>query len=213
MVLTTRRLTLVPITLPMVEAIFANDRRTAEQLAGAKLPAAWPGRALIERAFTADLEAIRRDPGKRLWGDRLMLTREPEPRVVGSVVFHGFPEDGVAEVGYGVEADSQGQGLATEATATCVDWALSQPGIQAVTASTFPWHYASLRVIARIGMHRIGSREHDLLGELWVFERRGTRTLSGVHPVASPPSLLEKACPLYFSGISGGPTCPTYSIA
>jgi len=181
MVLTTRRLDLVPITLPMVEAIFANDRRAAEQLAGARLPAAWPGRALIERAFTADLGAIRSDPARRLWGDRLMLTREPEPRVVGSVIFHGHPDDGVAEVGYGVEADSQGQGLATEATAACVDWALAQPGIQSVTASTFPWHHASLRVIARVGMRRVGSREHDLLGEIWVFERRASKA----HPEVS----------------------------
>jgi RimJ/RimL family protein N-acetyltransferase len=175
MVLMTRRLDLVPITLPMVEAIFAGDRDEAERLACARLPAAWPGRALIERAFTADLSAIRRDPQRRLWGDRLMILREGERRVVGSVIFHGFPEDGVAEVGYGVEVDSQGQGLATEATGVCVEWALHQPGIQAVSAATFPWHQASLGVIARVGMRRVGTREHDLLGEIWVFERRSSR--------------------------------------
>jgi ribosomal-protein-alanine N-acetyltransferase len=175
MVITTRRLELVSITLPMVEAIFAGDRCAAERLAGARLPSAWPGRALVERAFTADLTAIRGDPEQRLWGDRLMITREAQPRVVGSVIFHGRPGDGVAEVGYGVEADSQGQGFATEATAACVDWALAQPGISAVTATTFPWHHASLRVISRIGMRRVGSREHDLFGEVWVFERRLAR--------------------------------------
>jgi RimJ/RimL family protein N-acetyltransferase len=106
--------------------------------------------------------------------------------VVGSVIFHGHPDDGVAEVGYGVESDSQGQGLATEATAACVDWALAQPGILSVTASTFPWHHASLRVIARVGMRRIGSREHDLLGEIWVFERRASKVHPEVRLAASP---------------------------
>jgi len=171
MKLTTRRLELVPITIAMVEAVFAGDRRRAEQLAGAALPETWPGRALVERAFTADLDAIRRDPDRRLWGDRLMINRDGPPRVVGSVIFHGHPDDGTAEIGYGVEGDSQGLGYATEAAVASVDWALAQPGIRAVSAATFPWHHASLRVISRLGMTRAGSRDHDLFGEIWVFER------------------------------------------
>lgn len=187
MMLTTRRLELIPLTLPMVEAVFAGDRGRAEQLVGARLPEAWPGRALVERAFTADLDQIRRDPERRLWGDRLMIAREGERRVVGSVIFHGRPDDGVAEVGYGVEGDSQGQGFATEATAASVEWALAQPGIRSVTATTFPWHHASLRVIARVGMTRSGTREHDMFGEVWVFERVARFARS---PLPSSPSLM-----------------------
>jgi RimJ/RimL family protein N-acetyltransferase len=170
----TPRLELVPITLPMIEAVWAGDRRRAEQLADARLPEAWPGRALVERAFSADIEAVRQDPDTRLWGDRLLISRQGERRVVGSVVFHGRPSDGVAEVGYGIEAESQGLGYATEGTAACVEWALAQPGIVAVTATTLPWHRASLRVIEKLGMVKVDSRDHELLGELYVFEvRRG----------------------------------------
>ena len=171
----TERLVLVPITLPMVEAVFAGDRDRAEALAGARLPDAWPGKALVERAFSADLDLIRADPDRRLWGDRLMVAalNERERRIVGSVIFHGRPEDdGVAEVGYGVEMESQGRGFATEATRACVTWALEQPECLAVTATTYPWHRASLRVIEKIGMTLAGTREHDLFGELLVFEKR-----------------------------------------
>lgn len=166
---------LVPITLPMVEAVFANDRARAEALASARLPDAWPGKALVERAFSADLDAIRADPDGRLWGDRLMISllNQREPRIVGSVIFHGRPgDDRVAEVGYGVELESQGRGFATEATRACVDWALEQPECAAVTATTFPWHRASLRVIEKLGMQLAGTREHDMFGELLVFEKR-----------------------------------------
>jgi RimJ/RimL family protein N-acetyltransferase len=97
---------------------------------------------------------------------------EREPRIVGSVIFHGRPEAGIAEVGYGVELESQGRGYATEATRVCVDWALDQPECVAVQATTFPWHRASLRVIEKIGMALAGTREHDLFGELLVFEKR-----------------------------------------
>jgi ribosomal-protein-alanine N-acetyltransferase len=182
--LRTPRLGLEPISLALVEAIMLGRRDDAERIAEAKLPGAWPNRALIERAFTASLDEIRADPATRLWGDRLMIVTEPvagrlERRVVGSVVFHGRPvEDGVAEIAYGVEEGSQGQGIATEATAASVGWALREPGVQAVRATTLPWHKASLRVIEKLGMKPVGTRDHELLGELLVFEvRRAAQAL------------------------------------
>lgn len=170
--LITPRLFLEPVTLDLVEAVFRGDREALEQLTQAKVPAAWPGKALVERAFSASLEAIRSDPDKRLWGDRLMITKEGERLLIGSVVFHGHPDDGVAEVGYGVEESWQRQGLASEATLACVEWALAQPGIHAVTATTPPWHVASIRVLERSGLAKVGAEEHETLGEVLRFTRR-----------------------------------------
>ncbi len=174
MVLQTARLSLEPITLALVEAVILGRRDVAEAMLEADLPGAWPNRALVERAFCASLDAIRAAPDTRLWGDRIMVRRGPrgERRVVGSVVFHGRPDDGVAEVAYGVEDGSQGEGLATEATEASVAWALRQPSIVAVQATTVPWHTASLRVIAKLGMTQVGVRDHEILGDLLVFERR-----------------------------------------
>jgi RimJ/RimL family protein N-acetyltransferase len=167
-------LDLEPVSLSLVEAVILGRRDLAEKLVDAELPEAWPNRALVERAFCASLDAIRSDPDRRLWGDRLMIRRDVsgKRRVVGSVVFHGLPADGVAEVAYGVEDGSQGQGFATEATSASVAWALAEPGITAVQATTVPWHLASLRVISKVGMVAVGSRDHEVLGELLVFERR-----------------------------------------
>ncbi len=174
MYLQTPRLELEPFTLPLVEAVIHGRRDVAEQMVRASLPDTWPNRALVERAFCASLEAIRADPATRLWGDRLMIRRgaRGERRVVGSVVFHGRPTDGIAEIAYGVEDGSQGEGLATEATRASVAWALAEPDIVAVQATTVPWHTASLRVITKLGMTRVGVREHEILGELLVFEVR-----------------------------------------
>ena len=172
----TPRLILEPMTLALVEAVFRGDREELEAIAGAKIPAAWPGRALIERAFSASLEAIRADPETRLWGDRLMINREAtgaERLVIGSVVFHGRPdESGVAEVGYGVEERWQGKGVATEGTRAAVEWALAQPGVRCVTATTPPWHAASIRVLEKSGLVRVCTEEHETLGEVLRFERR-----------------------------------------
>src|SRR4051812_43561506 len=183
--LVTKRLRLVPITLEMIEGVMSRDRAAAEAALdeelrragigpGAHFPEAWPNDELVARAFPFSLEAIRAAPDTRLWGDSLVLPLDPTrpPRVVGSVVFKGRPVDGIAEVGYGVEDSSRGQGLATEATQACVDWALAQEGITAVHATTFPWHHASLGVIRKVGMVQCGTRDHDVFGELLVFERR-----------------------------------------
>jgi RimJ/RimL family protein N-acetyltransferase len=171
-VLLTDRLELVPISVTLVEAVLDGRRDRAEELLGAIIPAAWPGRALVERAFYASIEAILRDPETRLWGDRVMITREGPRRVVGSVVFHGAPNhEGAVEVAYGVEEESQRRGYATEATLVSVEWALEQRGVTKVCAATPPWHIASQKVLERCGLVRTGARESPL-GEIWEYERR-----------------------------------------
>jgi [ribosomal protein S5]-alanine N-acetyltransferase len=157
------------------EATLADELELVAQLVGADLPAPWPGRALIEQAFSASLEEIRRAPETRLWGDRLAITRDASPRVVGSVIFHGRPDDnGIVEVGYGVGLRDQGAGYATEATQAQVEWALRQPGVRAVHATTPPWHTASKRVLEKIGFQLRGTLDHDSLGEVLLFVREGT---------------------------------------
>ena len=166
----TERLELVPITVEMVEAIFRDDRRACEQLARASMPEAWPGKALVERAFSTSLDEIRREPERLLWGDHLVLDPR-ERRVVGSVVFHGRPDDGgCTEVGYGIEAASQGHGYATEALASAIAWAF-EAGATCISAATPTWHSASIRVLEKCGFTRTGTRDHDFV-ELLLFERR-----------------------------------------
>jgi RimJ/RimL family protein N-acetyltransferase len=169
--LVTERLRLIPVTLEAIEAVLDHDRERAERIVGAAFPRAWPNDDLVALGFPFSREALRDEPQIRLWGDSLVLLRH-EPRIIGSVVFHGWPGDGVAEVAYSIEDTSRNQGFAIEATRACVEWALQQAGVTAVQATTFPWHLASLGVIRRLGMTQIATRDHDTLGELLVFERR-----------------------------------------
>jgi RimJ/RimL family protein N-acetyltransferase len=174
-VLRTARLELLPMTIGMVEAVLQGRREEAEALASAEMPDRWPNHELIERAFTMTLESIRADPEGRLWGARVMVARGDgaERRVVGSIVFRGAPAlDGTSEIAYGVEERSQGRGYATEGVGASVEWALEQAGVRSVLATTFAWHKASVRVLEKVGMTAIGSREHETMGEMLVYERR-----------------------------------------
>lgn len=192
-VLITKRLLLIPITLPLVEAVFAGRREEAERLAGAPFPEKWPGRQLVEQAFCCPIDHLRREPESHLWGGRLLIARAPAARsVVGSVIVSSHEDEGRVEIGYGVEQGSQGRGLATEAVAAVTHWALAQPGIRRVTATTFPWHTASLRVISKVGMKQVGTTEHDLLGEMLVFEVERHM----LRPEHAPKSVRAEALPL-----------------
>lgn len=159
----TPRLELRPITLPIVIAVLEGKRRTdIEKMVGAEMPWAWPGRAIVEQAFRASLDAVRADPTGRLWGDRLMITREGPPRVVGSVVFHGRPDaTGTCEIAYGVEESCQRQGYGTEAVRACLGWALEQPECNAVEALTTAWHRGTVRLLEKVGMKPSGTRTRD----------------------------------------------------
>lgn len=172
--LRTSRLELVPITLPLVEAVLLGRREAAEALALAKMPEPWPNRELIEQAFAVSLEEIEANPGARLWGGRMMVVGSGHHRrVIGSVVFRGAPDrEGITEIAYGVEGPSQGQGYATEAVSGSIRWALREPLVRAVQAVTFSWHRASVRVLEKVGMVPSGMRHHETMGEMLVFECR-----------------------------------------
>ncbi|HSQ66114.1 MAG TPA: GNAT family N-acetyltransferase [Polyangiaceae bacterium] len=175
--LRTQRLELLPITRELVEAVLVGDRDRAEELVEARFPDLWPGRALVERAFSCPIEKLRRDPDAWLWGARVLVTK-PETAsgkriVVGSVVLNGRPDtDGTVEVAYGVDEAWQGHGYATEGTSEVVRWALRQREVERVQACTFQWHRASQRVLEKVGMRHVGFRETDMFGDLFVYERR-----------------------------------------
>ena len=172
--LVTPRLELRPVTLPIAVAVLEGRRREEiETVVQAEMPWTWPGRTLVEQVFRASLDDIRADPETRLWGDRLMVTREGPPRVVGSIIFHGRPgADGTCEISYGVEEGSQKRGFATEALTACLAWALAQPECRVIEATTMEWHKASARVLEKVGMKLGGKRQHETSGEMLVYEIR-----------------------------------------
>jgi RimJ/RimL family protein N-acetyltransferase len=166
----TERLELRPVTLPLVTMVLeAGRREDIQTMLGAELPWTWPSRTLVEQVFSASLDAIKADPDTRLWGDRLMITREGPPRVIGSVIFHGRPgPDGICEVAYGVEESSQGKGYGTEALSACIAWALAEPECRVVRATTTDWYRASIRILEKVGM-RLAARQ-PRAGDMLVYE-------------------------------------------
>ena len=70
---------------------------------------------------------------------------------IGDLCFKGLDSNGVAEIGYGILEEYQGQGYATEAVEAALRWAFQNPNVTAIEAETDADNAASKRVLEKCG--------------------------------------------------------------
>ncbi|MBN3941959.1 MAG: GNAT family N-acetyltransferase [Nostoc sp.] len=73
---------------------------------------------------------------------------------------------GSLEIGYYIAPSYRQQGYASEATKAVVDWVLSQPNVQSVTAGCDRDNISSKRVLEKIGIQLVESRDKMLVWKL-----------------------------------------------
>lgn len=88
------------------------------------------------------------------WGVFSIL-RSRDATAVGGIGFHGPPRDGAVEVGYDLSVSARGAGWATDAVRLLAAWALDQPEVHTVRASTEPSNAPSQAVLGRAGFTRV----------------------------------------------------------
>ena len=98
------------------------------------------------------------------WG-LFAIQRTDDLIAVGGVGFHGPPDRGAVEIGYDLSESGRGAGWATDAARALCQWALGQPNVVVVLATTEPGNRDSQAVLERIGFERVADR-----GELWAYE-------------------------------------------
>lgn len=91
--------------------------------------------------------------------------------LVGFVALLPADDGPDVELLYGLAPAAWGRGLATEAAEVVLAWGLGPRGLPRVVARADVPNTASLRVMARLGMTRVG-REPGPAGELERWERR-----------------------------------------
>ncbi|MFI0724465.1 GNAT family N-acetyltransferase [Streptomyces sp. NPDC021224] len=100
------------------------------------------------------------------WGV-FAIQRSADGTALGGAGFHGPPDAGAVEIGYDLSASGRGEGWATDAARALCRWALGQPEVDRVLATTEPGNGASQAVLGRVGFVRVADR-----GELWAYELR-----------------------------------------
>ena len=151
----TERLDLVPATIPHLRAAI-EDRIRLGDLLDARVPDSWPPDLLDEGALAWTVDRIRegREPH---WQMYWVVLREKDGRVlVGSTGFKGPPLDGTVELGYGIVADHQRRGYATETVRGLLGFAFADPRVTRVIAETLPELEPSKGVLGKTGFRFIG---------------------------------------------------------
>jgi RimJ/RimL family protein N-acetyltransferase len=171
-----RRLDLLPLTVDALEALIARDQPALEAATGARFPVPLAAPPLMDDALPYFRDALLANPDAAPWWARLLVVRETG-EVAGAAGFTGGPDaDGTVTLGYSIYPSCQRQGLASEAAATLVAWALAQPGVRVVRATIPPGHIASERVAENAGLRRTGRLVDDPdEGPVEVWERSGER--------------------------------------
>ncbi len=162
----TARLDLIPLTLPLIDALLARDLSRAAALAP------YP---VDDRTFAGDdyvlgmrQEQLRADPSAEPWLYRAAVDRSLG-EVIGKIGFHAPPDaDGTVEVGYRVSASRRRQGYASEMAVALIDWGRER-GARRCLASTSPDNVASQAVIDRLGFVRTGEQMDEVDGLEWVY--------------------------------------------
>ena len=109
----------------------------------------------LKKAFSEMLEGCLRHPDQWQWYAMWMIDLRDGTHI-GDLCFKGLDANGIAEIGYGILKDYQGQGCATEAVDAVVAWALHQPAVIRVEAETESNNRASQRVLEKCGFHPSG---------------------------------------------------------
>ena len=135
-----------------VDAMSANYK--------AQLSADWL--ALLDSATSADP-----------WILGFQIVRRDNDVNVGQCGFKGPPTpDGVVEIAYGVEPESEGNGFATEAAQALVDYAFQHKDVLLVRAHTLPEANASTCVLTKCGFRHVGETTDPDDGPVWRWEKQ-----------------------------------------
>ena len=117
----------------------------------------WATPYSVERArqAIADLMEVQQPMPGKWWG--VVIADLSTDAYLGNVVFCVAEHGHTAEIGYGLNVDQRGKGIAGKAVQLVVDALFARPEIQRVEASLHPDNIASATLLERLGMQYEGT--------------------------------------------------------
>jgi [ribosomal protein S5]-alanine N-acetyltransferase len=106
------------------------------------------------------------------WVHGFVVVNRDNGWAIGTAGFKGPPDDvGAVEIAYGIVAEYEGRGYATEAAAALVTFAAESGRVRLVRAHTLPTPNASTRVLEKCGFQYTGEVIDPEDGLVWRWER------------------------------------------
>jgi RimJ/RimL family protein N-acetyltransferase len=153
--LRTERLRLVPLDAGGMQ-LFVNEWPALQRRLGASPSSAWMTDRETLDAARRHHEAMLRDPDAWLWWTFWQVVLVSDGVSIGLVDFKGPPRpDGGVAVGCALAPPYRSRGYATEAVGALLSWALRQPAVGHVTASTDAANVRAHRLLEKLGFLRV----------------------------------------------------------
>ena len=106
--------------------------------------------AELKAAYSEMLDGCLQNPDQWEWY-AIWIIELRNGTHIGDLCFKGLDSNGVAEIGYWILEEYQGQGYATEAVEAALSWAFQNPNVTAIEAETEDDNAASKRVLEKCG--------------------------------------------------------------
>ena len=135
----TERLCIYPASWKQMEAMIASEQDEE-----------------LKEAYSEMLEGCQCHPDQRDWY-AIWMIEKTDGTHIGDLCFKGLREDGIAEIGYGLLEEYQGQGYATEAVQAACRWASGHAEVKSLEAETDAGNAASQRVLEKCGFRPNGT--------------------------------------------------------
>jgi len=113
---------------------------------------------------------VKVDPATNKWFVRWIVLRSVA-EIIGSTSFHNPPdENGMIEIGIGIEPAFQNLGYAKEALMGMWRWVITQPGVTTLRYTVSPDNVASIKVIEHFGFAYTGQQMDEFDGPENIYE-------------------------------------------
>jgi RimJ/RimL family protein N-acetyltransferase len=113
---------------------------------------------------------VKADPSTNKWFVRFIVLKDSK-EVIGSTSFHGVPdENGMMEIGIGIEEPFRGKGYAREALRGMWNWVCGEPGVKILRYTVSPSNAPSIAIIEGFGFAYLGQQMDEIDGPENIYE-------------------------------------------
>lgn len=159
----TERLKLISCDENHFQALLKSENELANLLQ-MSLADEWLG---FPDSVTVGFEMLKANPENLHWGMRIFVHKK-DNKIVGYGGFKGAAnENGMVEIGYAIAPEYQNRGLASEAAKGMIDFGFLHSFVKAIDAHTLAKENASVKVLQKCGMIKIGEKFDTEDGDIW----------------------------------------------
>jgi RimJ/RimL family protein N-acetyltransferase len=113
---------------------------------------------------------VKVDPGVNKWFVRWIVLKSSN-EIIGSSSFHGAPnENGMIEIGLGIDQKFQNLGFGFEALTGMWGWVCAQEGVKTLRYTVSISNLASIALVNKFGFTRVGEQLDEIDGPEEIYE-------------------------------------------